>query len=282
MQQQQRAKNNNWQWPLGTGLPELQECSSIVEYIILTSGNHETGMVNIYDIRLYDTTHGKIWPPGQEYEQQYLDNPKVRHALHAYHTLHHWSECSMPVWYALANDYMSEARHTLPHILANIRVLIYNGQFDLICNHLGTEEYLNAMKWPGQHEFIDAKRYTWAPNGVTAGYSKHAGPLTFLVVLGGSHMVPMDKPPQTLDMINRFMAGKKFNDSITLYDSQSPAVQSLIMDAPVVDGATIAYLTENGSGWSVLQISLLSFGAGALIATTAVKLAKRSQYESLP
>lgn len=107
----------------------------------------------------------------------------------------------MPVWYALSGDYMSESRHTLPHILANIPVLIYNGQFDLICNHLGTEEYLNGLKWPLQHEFIEAKRYTWAPHGATAGYSKHAGPLTFLVVLGGSHMVPMDKPPQTLDMV---------------------------------------------------------------------------------
>jgi hypothetical protein len=69
----ENAKNHQWQWPLGTGLGEVQECSSIVEYIILTSGNHDTGMVNIYDIRLYDTSHGRVWPPGQVFEQTYLD-----------------------------------------------------------------------------------------------------------------------------------------------------------------------------------------------------------------
>jgi len=266
-------------------LGELQECSSIVEYIILTSGAQSTGMVNIYDIRLYDNAHGGVWPPGQVFEQQYLDNPKVRLALHAYHTLHHWSECSMPVWFALSGDYMSESRHTLPHILSNIPVLVYNGQFVLICNHLGTEEYLNAMKWPSQRDFIEAQRYTWTPDGVTAGYSKSAGRLTFLVILGGSHMVPMDKPPQTLDMINRFLRGERFNDSRTAYEEGTPVKSVMALPTETMTSALMGESSPFDSHmtvWSGIKVAVLSFTAGAIIAVTAAKLMKRSDYERLP
>jgi len=57
-------------------------------------------------------------------------------------------------------------------------------------------------------------------DGEIAGYVKHAKgtKLTFLLVLGGSHMCPMDKPKQTYDMINRFLMGKGFNDEETMID----------------------------------------------------------------
>jgi len=202
----------------------------------------------------------------------------------------------MPVWMALAGDYMSESRHTLPHILANTRVLIYNGQFDLICNHLGTEEYLNSLKWPRQTEFIEAKRYPYTPNGGTAGYSKSAGPLTFLVVLGGSHMVPMDKPPQTLDMINRFMNNKQFNESATEYDmlaaeadeTAASSTTPSIISASSIEGSTVAANIESStsetSSTSMTRLVevVIAFGAGGLLAYVAISFTKRDGYESLP
>jgi carboxypeptidase C (cathepsin A) len=37
-----------------------------------------------------------------------------------------------------------------------IPMLFYNGQFDLICNHLGTETLLNSLEWTGKDDFINA------------------------------------------------------------------------------------------------------------------------------
>jgi hypothetical protein len=89
------------------------------------------------------------------------------------------------------------------------------------------------------------------------------------------------------------MAGKKFNDSVTIYDSQADDAKSssslTLLDTPAVDGATIAQVNDNtygsgnmNGGWSVVQVAMFSFGAGALLAAGAMKMMKRSQYESLP
>lgn len=37
-----------------------------------------------------------------------------------------------------------------------VPMLFYNGQFDLICNHLGTETLLNLLTWTGQDDFVNA------------------------------------------------------------------------------------------------------------------------------
>lgn len=42
---------------------------------------------------------------------------------------------------------------------------------------------------------------------------KKGNPLTFLVVLNSGHMVPLDHPRSSLDLITRFLKGKPFSDS---------------------------------------------------------------------
>lgn len=42
---------------------------------------------------------------------------------------------------------------------------------------------------------------------------KKGNPLTFLVVLNSGHMVPLDHPRPSLDLITRFLKGKPFSDS---------------------------------------------------------------------
>lgn len=155
----------------------------------------------------------------------------------------------------------------------------------MICNHMGTETFLDDMAWTGNHDFATAEGYVWTLNrtidinvkssnsskvepilqpidspanrsrtdncdtgsdNVTgdddyseavrrkrclesqglkttlekrfvlqpAGYVRGTadGRLTFIVVLGGSHMVPMDVPEAALDMVYRFVNGLSFND----------------------------------------------------------------------
>lgn len=197
----------------------VPECQSILESLIKASGSQELGMINVYDIRLYDSTAGDAWPPTQAATQAYLNRHDVRRAIHTSER-YEWHECSGPANRALQGDNMISSRELLTALMDtyHMPILVYNGQFDLICNHVGTEAYLSTMQWKGLKDWSSSSRKVWSVDGEIAGYVKAARELTFLIVLGGSHMAPMDKPAQALDMIQRFMQKQSFADLQTAID----------------------------------------------------------------
>jgi len=241
----------------------VPQCNAIFEDLLSLSGSPDTGMINIYDIRLYDTTAGDTWPPSQASMGVFLNKPQVRRAIHAME-LYVWKECSGPVNRALGKDNMIASRPLLALLMDkyHIPILVYNGQMDLICNHVGTEAYLSTMSvWSGLAGWLRARRASWTVDGKIAGYVKNSGDLTFLIVLGGSHMAPMDQPQQSYDMIRRFMNGKKFDDEYpTVSVPFTPTVPYIpgdtITDPHHPDAADVAPIVEvaanlpEGSSWA--------------------------------
>ena len=108
------------------------------------------------------------------------------------------------------------------------QVLLYNGEFDLDCNIVGTLAWLSAVPWRGAAAFAAAPRAQWfaAGSDVTsegggktpiktaaahpAGDAKTAGTLTQLTLAGAGHMVPMNIPEVALAMINTLVDGRPF------------------------------------------------------------------------
>ena len=111
------------------------------------------------------------------------------------------------------------------------QVLLYNGEFDLDCNIVGTLAWLSAVPWRGAAAFAAAPRAQWfaAGSDVTseggvgsaktpiktaaahpAGYVKTTGTLTQLTLAGAGHMVPMNVPEVALAMINTLVDGRPF------------------------------------------------------------------------
>ena len=57
-----------------------------------------------------------------------------------------------------------------------VRVLFYNGVYDLICNHLGTEKLLNALDWGGKTAWQSARKRIWnSPIPADTGDRKPGG-----------------------------------------------------------------------------------------------------------
>eukprot|EP00892_Ulva_mutabilis_P009377 jgi/Ulvmu1/6811/UM031_0014.1 len=91
-----------------------------------------------------------------------------------------------------------------------VRVMIYAGDQDLICNWLGNRRWVDALKWDGVGDWTAAKDCAWEVEGSRAGSTKQAGPLSFVVVHNAGHLVPMDQGKNSLDMIQHFTDNKAF------------------------------------------------------------------------
>lgn len=113
-----------------------------------------------------------------------------------------------------AGDWMRDLSTKVPDILASgVRVVVYHGEDDFICNWYGGAAWTNALSWPGQSAFNSAPNTTWTVNGTVAGSARSAQGLTFVRVSEAGHMVPLDQPLAALDLITRIVTGAPFDGS---------------------------------------------------------------------
>ncbi|XP_066321011.1 serine carboxypeptidase 3-like [Miscanthus floridulus] len=117
--------------------------------------------------------------------------------------------CSTTVYEAMLTDWMRNLEVGIPALLEDgINVLIYAGEYDLICNWLGNSRWVHSMEWSGQKDFVSSSDLSFVVDGAEAGVLKSHGPLSFLKVHNAGHMVPMDQPKASLEMLRRFTQGK--------------------------------------------------------------------------
>jgi len=92
--------------------------------------------------------------------------------------------------------------------IPNLKILLYSGQNDIICNTLGTMRYLTNLNWLGLPQFELAPRTAFnATNGTALGFYKTFQRLSFSVVYNGGHMLPWDQPVGARMMLEKFIAG---------------------------------------------------------------------------
>ncbi|KAL0567898.1 hypothetical protein V5O48_014094 [Marasmius crinis-equi] len=89
-----------------------------------------------------------------------------------------------------------------------VRALIYVGTYDWICNWVGNERWTLGLEWSGREGFRKEKLREWVIDGKVAGKTRSFGKLTFATVDAAGHMVPYDKPKESLELVNRWMASK--------------------------------------------------------------------------
>lgn len=110
----------------------------------------------------------------------------------------------------LKGDVMRSVAYLLTDLLQDYRVLIYNGQLDIIVAYPLTENYLQNLQWSGSDKYAKTPRKLWMVGGKLAGYSKSVDNLTEVLVRNAGHMVPLYQPKWSLDLITRFTHNKKF------------------------------------------------------------------------
>lgn len=127
-----------------------------------------------------------------------------------------WEECSAKVGLGFGLDIMRGFDEYVADLLnhANVRVLIYAGDADLICNWYGNQAWTKALEWQHKDEFNAAKERAFVVKtnetinaGTVRAFDKQ---FTFIRIFNAGHFVPKDQPGVASEMISRFLRNEAF------------------------------------------------------------------------
>ncbi|KAE8147260.1 Alpha/Beta hydrolase protein [Aspergillus avenaceus] len=198
----------------GKNQVSVHDCEAILQELLSKTLDSDKNCYNMYDIRLRDSAPscGMNWPLDLQDVKPYLRRTDVVKALNINpEKKSGWEECSGSVSSTFVPKNSMPSVQLLPNLLeSGLSVLLFSGDKDLICNHVGTEQLINNMKWNGRTGFetspgVWAPRHDWTFEGEPAGIYQHARNLTYVLLYNSSHMAPYDLPRQTRDMLDRFM-----------------------------------------------------------------------------
>eukprot|EP00744_Colponema_vietnamica_P000910 GILI01001568.1.p1 GENE.GILI01001568.1~~GILI01001568.1.p1 ORF type:complete len:481 (+),score=142.23 GILI01001568.1:42-1484(+) len=135
-----------------------------------------------------------------------------------------WTPCSMTVNQAFTDDWWQRFDGYVADMLNGagaagtkpLRVMIYAGDMDFICNWIGNKAWTLNLEWTQKAQFNVAADL---PFSLSAGSSPVAtirsipgatGPIqfTFAQVYNAGHMVPMDQPAAIYSLLDRFVNNK--------------------------------------------------------------------------
>ncbi|ELR06609.1 Cell death protease [Pseudogymnoascus destructans] len=250
----------------GANRIDTMQCEKILQEILrltqVKGANGEMECVNMYDIRLKDTypSCGMNWPPDLKHVEPYLARQDVLQALNMGEIQQPaWTECNSVVGSAIRLKDSKPSYQILPEILAEVPIVLFSGEQDLICNHVGTEDLINNMEWNGGKGF-EVSPGTWAPRrswtfeGETAGFYQEARNLTYVLFHNSSHMVPFDYARRTRDMLDRFMQVDIANIGGKPTDSRIDGEKGPETSVGAHPNSTLAQETEkeklNAAKWS--------------------------------
>lgn len=109
-------------------------------------------------------------------------------------------------------DILKSCAYMIEELLEHYRVLLFNGQLDLVCPYPGTVNMIRHLNFSSHDDYLKADRSIWRVETEIAGYVKVAGNLKEVMVRNAGHMVPADQPKWAYDLILRFTRNKHFEN----------------------------------------------------------------------
>jgi vitellogenic carboxypeptidase-like protein len=143
--------------------------------------------------------------------EAYFRSDKIKEMLHVPKEVP-FVGCSKGAFDALGHDFMMSVKDYLPNVLANIPVMLKNGQDDWIVNTAGAENWIAEFEWDGREGYLKANKTAWHnPDGEIIGYYRRYQNLHQLIINKAGHGTCVDQPAATFQMIESFIEGKPFN-----------------------------------------------------------------------
>ena len=172
------------------------------------------GTPDIYDVRTFAQTSTTALAA-------YFDSPGLQSAINVDGTWQN-ADNAGPVTEALASDVYASAKLQIVELLrhardTDFRALFYTGDFDMSCGFLGTERMLYDLNYPDLTDGVQSEsdwrsldRRIWQPGSNPLGYVKALGNLAQVTVIGAGHLVPMNRPVASREMIYNWIFERPF------------------------------------------------------------------------
>ncbi|KAF0698424.1 Aste57867_10953 [Aphanomyces stellatus] len=135
--------------------------------------------------------------------EAFLNQPWVRHRLGARKTFS-WSNDTLLDAFDVDEE-INAVQYVADVLARGVRVLVFAGDADLICDWKGNDAWTKKLQWHGHHEFNAAPVVPLIVDGVWAGDVHATRLLSFVRVFNAGHMVAKDQPAVALALINRFL-----------------------------------------------------------------------------
>ncbi|XP_073159107.1 serine carboxypeptidase-like 27 isoform X2 [Henckelia pumila] len=145
------------------------------------------------------------YPCTESYFKAYFNLPEVQKAFHANTTgiPYPWVACSD----ILFHNWTDSSPSTLPIyqelIAAGLRIWIFSGNADAVAPVPSTRYALNALNLP-----IITNWYPWYISQRVGGWSRVYKGLTYVIVNGAGHKVPLYRPNEALILLKSFLENK--------------------------------------------------------------------------
>ncbi|XP_058829316.1 vitellogenic carboxypeptidase-like [Topomyia yanbarensis] len=149
-------------------------------------------------------------PKDELYLLGFLELPETRKAIHVGDLPFHDLDSDNKVEKNLENDILDSVAPWIVELLSHYRMLIYNGQLDIICAYPMVVNYLKKLPFDGADEYKAAARYKFGVDGEIAGYYKLVKNLLEVLIRDAGHMVPRDQAKWAYVMINTFTSSNSF------------------------------------------------------------------------
>lgn len=194
-----QLKSGNWK-------SSFVICNSMFTLPILIASRNANYTLNPYDVRLECTDDNNLCYDFSK-EVEFMSQPDVLRALNVSNDITSWSMCSGSVYGDMTSDFEQAFSDDILRALdSNITVLLYSGIYDYVCNHLGNYAWLAQMNWQYTPQWRSAKVLPWSVDGKEVGQSQSYANLWYYKIYNAGHMVPMDQPQTSLELIKRFIS----------------------------------------------------------------------------
>ncbi|GJE97833.1 serine carboxypeptidase [Phanerochaete sordida] len=174
--------------------------------------------LNLYDVRRKcdRSKDGDLCYKQMTWIDTWMNDPKHKKALGVNPDLD-FASCNMEVNQAFfgQGDGMHNSAALLPELIEDgIRLLVYAGNADMMCNFMGNEAWVEKFENKFHDEFAQSVPAPWLTldSGRKAGLVRSAGGdgftagnVTFVQVFEAGHMVPYDQPEAALDLFTRWI-----------------------------------------------------------------------------
>ena len=173
-------------------------CHQYIEKPFLVTGR------NVYDIS--KPCYGAFCYKEVDAITKYLNRQDVRDAFGVDKAVKSFAACSDKIgrdFSRVGDGNIPTTTYTGKLLNKGLRVLIYVGKLDWICNFVGNERFLLALPWVGDYGYRHAA--TYEQKNWEGGEWWEFGNLRYARIIGAGHMVPFDKPEIALNMVKSWL-----------------------------------------------------------------------------